>query len=143
MITFICGQLCSGKTKFAVSYACMCKGTYIEVGDILRQIKQTSDRKVLQNTKHLLDEIIIRINEIVNGAPQDTNWIICGVRQKEILEAFPNSTYVWIEVPMLTRKERYEKRSRMGDERTFEEADQGDIELGILDVKQYIFNNLK
>lgn len=142
MITFICGQLCSGKTKLAMAYSSICESHYIEVGDILRHIKQTSDRNVLQNTKELLQEIIICIKDVVEEE-SSANWIICGVRQKEILEAFSDSAYIWLEVPYNIRKLRYETRSREGDERSFEEAEQGDINLGILDVKQYILNNTK
>lgn len=143
MITFICGQLCSGKTKAALAYANISGGVFIEVGDILRHIKQTSDRSVLQNTKALVDEVIIYLKDAMSDSSLSANWIICGARQKEILEAFPESTYIWIDVPESVRKQRYEKRSREGDERAFEEAEQGDIDLGILDVKQYIFNKNK
>jgi cytidylate kinase len=143
MITFICGQLCSGKTKVALAYANISEGIFIEVGDILRHIKQTSDRSILQNTKSLVQEIILCLKDAVGDGYANTNWIICGARQKEILEAFPESTYIWIDVPESVRKQRYENRSREGDERAFEEAEQGDIDLGILDVKQYIFNKNK
>ena len=142
MITFICGQLCSGKTKLAQAYSSICKSHYIEVGDILRHIKQTSDRNILQNTKELFQEIIFCIKDVV-GNQEDNNWVICGVRQKQIFEAFPGSAYIWLDVPEDVRKQRYETRSREGDERSFEEAEQGDINLGILDVKQYILENTK
>jgi cytidylate kinase len=141
MITFICGQLCSGKTKFALAYKELCQGNFIEVGDIVRTIKQTTDRKQLQDTKHLIYQIVEEIRSAISD-DVTTNWIISGVRQKEIIESFPDSVCLWIQAPVEVRKLRYEARSRSGDERTFEEADRGDVDLGILEVKKYIFNNI-
>ena len=137
MITFVCGQLCSGKTEFAVAYSKICDGNFIEVGDIVRSIKQTTDRKQLQDTKYLVNQIIKEIKSVISDKPSD-KWIISGVRQKEIIASFPNSVCLWINAPQQVRKERYEARARSGDERSFEEADKGDVDLGILEVKNYI-----
>lgn len=139
MITFVCGQVCSGKTRFALAYAEICGGKLIEVGDIVRSLKQTVDRKQLQDTKYLVNQIICKIQNMISDEP-DFNWIVSGARQKEILINFPESACLWIYAPIKVRKQRYEARSRTGDERSFEEADRGDIELGILEVKEYILN---
>jgi hypothetical protein len=114
---------------------------FIEVGDIVRNLKNTRDRRILQNSKELSQEIIKAIQEKHSAYKQFGDLVVCGVRQKEILEKFPQSTLLWIECPFDARKERYLNRARSGDEQTFEEAEQGDINLGILEVKQYILNN--
>ena len=144
MTTFVCGQLCSGKTKYAKALAGEVAGLFIEVGDIVREIKQTTTRKELQDSKALhvrISEEIAKKIELRSNIPGfSENFVVCGVRQKEILKNFKNSTLLWIECPINTRKDRYESRARSGDSQTFEEADRGDIELGILEVKNYIFN---
>ena len=137
MISFVCGQLCSGKTLYSKALAQISQGLYVEVGDIVRQIKQTEDRKLLQDSKDLSSAIIERLKWL---SVNNTELIISGVRQKEILEAFPKSTLLWVECPKEQRARRYENRAREGDLQTFEQAEQGDIALGILEVKQYILN---
>lgn len=141
MISFVCGQLCSGKTLYSKSLAHTCSGLYIEVGDIVRSLKQTEDRRLLQNSSHLAEQIIDYLKEKINSV-SDKDLVVSGVRQKEILEAFPSSTLLWIECPIKERESRYKNRAREGDFQTFVDADQGDINLGILQVKQYIFNNI-
>jgi dephospho-CoA kinase len=137
MITFICGQLCCGKTSFAKAYANVCDGVYIEIGDIVRRIKQTQDRKILQDSKDLSSEIVSQLTLSLNELfPKQI--VASGPRQVDILKAFPEATLLWIECPTKTRKARYSLRARDGDSATFETADQGDVDLGILEVKQYI-----
>ncbi len=140
MISFVCGQLCSGKTLYSKALAYICNGKYIEVGDIVRQLKQTEDRKQLQDSKYLAEAIIEHLWNEAN-ASTETDIVVSGVRQPEILQSFPESTLLWVECPTQERKKRYQKRAREGDTQFFEEAEQGDINLGILNVKQYIFNN--
>ena len=135
MISFVCGQLCSGKTLYSKALAQISEGLYVEVGDIVRQIKQTEDRKLLQDSKDLSAAIIERLKWL---SVNNTELIISGVRQKEILEAFPKCTLLWVECPKEERARRYKNRARQGDSQTFEQAEQGDIALGILEVKQYI-----
>ena len=137
MISFVCGQLCSGKTLYSKALAQICKGTYIEVGDVVRHLKNTTDRKSLQDSKHLANQIIQYL-ALQSSLVENTDLVVSGVRQKEILEAFPNSTMLWVECPKNERKKRYENRAREGDSQTFEEAELGDINLGIIQVKQYI-----
>jgi len=137
MISFVCGQLCSGKTLYTKALAQDCAAIYVEVGDIVRRLLNTVDRQLLQDSKYLSEAIIEKIKD---NARAFNEIVVSGVRQKEILEAFPEATLLWIECPLELRKARYNKRSRSGDSQTFEEAEQGDINLGILEVKQYIFN---
>jgi dephospho-CoA kinase len=137
MITFVCGQLCSGKTHYSKALAALVDGVFLEVGDIVRDIKQTSNRKQLQNTKELWVTIT---EELIKKMPLSDvkQYIVSGVRQKEILKYFPEATILWIECPRKERKKRYSERARDGDSLPFKEAEQGDIELGILEVKKYI-----
>ena len=141
MTSFVCGQLCSGKSHYAKGLAkASLYASVIEVGDIVRKIKQTTSREELQDSKELVGNIITSLKATIQSLTFQLaeDIIICGVRQKEILEAFPDATMLWLSTPTQLRKERYEKRSRAGDDQTFEEADQGDVDLGILEVKNYI-----
>jgi cytidylate kinase len=137
MITFVCGQLCSGKTHYSKALAALVDGVFIEAGDIVREIKKTNDRKELQNTKELYETIT---EELIRKMPLSDikQYIISGVRQKEILQHFPEATLLWIECPKKERKKRYKERARQGDVVPFKEAEQGDVDLGILEVKKYI-----
>lgn len=137
MITFVCGQLCSGKTLYSNTLSDMDKSIYIEVGNLVRRWKNTQDRKELQDSKQLADRIISYIKD---DAKAFDKVVVSGVRQREILEAFPEATLLWIDCPQEVRKQRYLNRQRDGDSQTFEQAEQGDIDLGILEVKKYIFN---
>ena len=140
MITFVCGQLCCGKTVFAKAFANEVDGVYIEIGNIIRQIKQSEDRKDLQNSKDLVHDII---NELRSYEKEmfPKAVIASGPRQVQILKAFPESTKLWIECPRETRKARYSSRARKGDETSFDDAEKGDVDLGILEVKQYILES--
>lgn len=137
MISFVCGQLCSGKTLYSETLSNIDKSVHIEVGNLVRRWKNTQDRKDLQDSKQLAQRIITCIKE---DAQSFSKLVVSGVRQKEILESFPEATILWIECPKEVRKQRYLNRQREGDTQTFEEAEQGDINLGILETKEYIFN---
>jgi len=139
MISFVCGQLCSGKTLYSTALAHICNGTYIEVGNIVRQLKQTEDRKQLQDSKYLSEAIIEHL-WIQANSDANTDLVVSGVRQPEILQSFPDSTLIWVECPTQERRTRYHNRAREGDTQTFDEAESGDVALGILDVKRYILN---
>ena len=140
MITFVCGQLCSGKSHYSKALAALVDGVFVEVGDIVREIKNTSDRKELQKSKELHEAIV---EELIRRMPlcDVKQYVVSGVRQKEILKHFPEATLLWIECPKKERKKRYKERARQGDAIEFKEAEQGDINLGILDVKKYILND--
>tara|TARA_R110000868_G_scaffold294551_3_gene555077 strand:- start:2058 stop:2483 length:426 start_codon:yes stop_codon:yes gene_type:complete len=137
MITFVCGELCSGKTFYSNVLVELNKAVYIEVGDLVRSIKQSQDRKVLQDSKKLTAAIVAAISSTIARNPRK-NYVICGVRQKAILKAFLHATMIWINCPKEDRRSRYTMRARTGDTMTFEEAEKGDKKLGIDKVKQYI-----
>lgn len=139
MITFVCGQLCSGKTHYSKALAALVDGVFIEVGDIVREIKKTTDRKILQDSKELHEAIV---EDLIRRMPlyNTKQYVVSGVRQKEILKYFPEATVLWIDCPKKERKKRYAERAREGDLVPFKEAEQGDINLGILEVKKYILD---
>lgn len=137
MISFVCGQLCSGKTLYSKALAQICDGVYIEVGDVVRHLKNTKDRKLLQDSKNLSGQIIDYLKE-QSQLTSGKDLVVSGVRQKEILEAFLDSTLLWVECPKSERERRYKNRAREGDSQSFEEAEQGDINLGIIEIKNYI-----
>lgn len=141
MICFVCGQLCSGKSLYAKYLASIEESIFLEVSDIVKQIIKTEDRRHLQtDTKHLHSKIAEEILCIyVNNRPKQL--IVSGARQKEILENFPLATLIWIDCPKNDRAMRYSERLRKGDDINFEKAEQGDIELGILEVKKYILED--
>lgn len=105
----------------------------------VREIKNTIDRKELQNSKDLHEAIV---EQLIRKMPlcKVKQYIVSGVRQKEILKYFVDVTLIWIECPKKERKKRYQERARKGDTYSFKEAEQGDIDLGILDVKRYILS---
>lgn len=139
MISFVCGQLCSGKTLYSKALAETCEGVYIEIGDIVRQLKMSLRRNILQDSENLKDAIIAHLSVKINFH-KGRDLVISGARQVDIVKAFPEATLLWINCPTEVRKNRYSERSRAGDSQAFEEAEQGDIDLGILEVKQYIFS---
>ena len=50
MTSFVCGQLCSGKSHYAKGLAkASLYASVIEVGDIVRKIKQTTSREELKD----------------------------------------------------------------------------------------------
>jgi dephospho-CoA kinase len=140
MLTFVCGQLCCGKTLYSQTLSAMVDGMYIEVGDIVRELKQTKNREDLQNSKDLTSQIIEQIKHRTSSQTV-RQFVVSGVRQKEILKEFPEATLLWIQCPKQIRKKRYEARLREGDEMPFKNAEQGDIKLGILEVKKYILKS--
>jgi cytidylate kinase len=128
MITFVCGQLCSGKTQYAKAMAGSVAGLFIEVGDIVREIKKTSDRKELQNSYELHEAIVEQLKHKIHLRDEldiAKNYVVCGVRQKEILKQFPEATLLWIDCPKKVRKKRYKERARTGDTVPFKDAEQG------------------
>ena len=92
MITFVCGQLCSGKTLYSETLREIDRGVYIEVGNLVRRWKETQDRKELQDSKYLSTKIIDYIK--MDAKAFSGQIVVSGVRQKEILEAFPEATFI-------------------------------------------------
>lgn len=142
-ITFICGPLASGKSY--IGGALSQRGALqVEVSRIVKSIKKlsgTASRKDMQGSPELDVEIIESIADVykANNKPEnDFQMVVTGVRQVSILQAFPNATCVWIDAPPLLRNSRFLQNAK--DKGTsFDEADDRDVALGLLDVKKYIF----
>jgi len=91
MTSFVCGQLCSGKSHYAKGLAkASLYASVIEVGDIVRKIKQTTSREELQDSKELVGNIITSLQATIKSLTFQLaeDIIICGVRQKEISGSF-------------------------------------------------------
>lgn len=140
-LTFICSYLQGGKTHIAQSINATPTGHrihHIEVSDIVKQVLQTKDRAKLQGHPELDSVIVKRIEEACKNY---INVVVSGVRQPSILQAFPNATMIWINTPRYIRFKRYQQSSKDTDKswEGFVNANGRDIELGINQVKEYIF----
>ena len=134
---FICGEICSGKTHYGKILAKGLSVEFIDVSSIVKDILQTSLRINLQGNPQLDESIITRLKQYTNDS------VISGVRQQSILEAFPDSTFTWLEVSQDIRFKRCMERQDKKDIITweaFQQAEQKDNELGLQEVKNYILN---
>jgi shikimate kinase len=133
---FICGALCSGKTTYGKLLACSLGVPFVEVSSIVKQITSFEKRDDLQKTAYLEHKIIEQIEK------QDRTSVVVGVRQKGILQAFPDSRYLWIEASFEERLRCFLLRADHKDiltEPMFRLADEKDDQLGLQDVKNFIF----
>ena len=134
---FICGPICSGKTTYGRILSEEIGTDFIEVSDIVKEITHSSKREDLQNTAYLDQQIITRLQSV------DEYSIVVGVRQKSILQAFPNSRLMWLEVPYSERLQCYLDREDTKDtltEKAFQLAEKKDNDLGLQEVRDYILN---
>lgn len=134
-IILVFGRICSGKSTF------QSQAYRVVVSNIVRKLINSNDRSQLQNTQHLDEQIAQRILGrietyqmlMANDVIKTHNIIIDGIRQPSIvsrvLEQYPQSTLVWLEVPADKRKMRYELRADIKDVEPFEIADNKPIEL--------------
>jgi len=145
-VVYLCGRICSGKSSYRPEVK------RIKVSNVVRSIINTNDRKKLQNTMHLdqqiIDGLIIHISQHIKMGVKEL--IIDGIRQpsilKSLLEVFPGKV-VWLQVPIKERKRRYEHRKAEKDTESFDKADNKPIELecqeiyGIFKYNLQILNN--
>jgi hypothetical protein len=152
-IILVFGRICSGKSTF------QSQAYRVVVSNIVRKLINSNDRSQLQNTQHLDEQIAQRILGrietyqmlMANDVIKTHNIIIDGIRQPSIvsrvLEQYPQSTLVWLEVPADKRKMRYELRADIKDVEPFEIADNKPIELegqnifSIFEERLQIINN--
>jgi hypothetical protein len=102
---------------------------------------QTDDRSVLQNSldldERIAEEIVGCIDALTTAIKRelivDKPIIVDGIRQSSIvdyiLQWYPESGMVWLDVPENKRKQRYEARKDGKDTEAFEIADNKPIEL--------------
>jgi hypothetical protein len=139
-VTLLFGRICSGK------------GSYLKdvdkrfvVSDIVKNIISSSNRDALQNSLHLDSQIgTTLINNIYIASMANREHIVVnGIRQvsivDRILNAYPDTELIWLEVPVEERKRRYENRKDVKDVEPFEIADNKPIELEC----QKIFDTFK
>lgn len=139
-IVLVCGQLCSGKGHF-------CQTKYpdfyrIEISSVVKSLSKATDRLELSKTAYLDIKIIDRLIEIIN---HHDKVIVDGIRQPSILHALERhygdqiKDVIWLDVPEDVRRSRYEQRASDKDKRqTFDQAIEGDKNLGIDKVEEYI-----
>ena len=152
-VIIVCGRICSGKSTFqSMSYR-------IVVSNIVRDLMKSDDREKLQNSMHLDERIA---EEIVGVLDATTTCIEKGIIKRKpiivdvirqstiidkVLEWYPDSELVWLDVPETKRKQRYELRNDNKDTESFEVADNKPIELecqkifSIFKDKLQIINN--
>lgn len=144
MITFICGELCTGKSYHSAFYSHLGLPV-IEVSEIVkRNLKLSkaldpSKREYLQGHKDM-DEMIIA--DILQCYESMTDVIVVGLRQKSVLERIVehkiSHTVLWISTPIEVRKERYSKDIKNSGQ-SFDTATLRDDDLGILELKKFIY----
>ena len=134
-VILVFGRICSGKSTFqSQSYR-------IIVSNIVRGLMQTDDRAALQNSldldERIAEEVVGCIDALTTAIKYeliaDKPIIVDGIRQTSIvdyvLQWYPESEMVWLDVPEKKRKERYESRKDNKDTEAFEIADNKPIEL--------------
>ena len=144
-IILVCGNLCSGKGHF-------CETKYpdyyrIGVSDIVRGLSMAQDRNELSKTAHLDTQIVEALSDEIR---KHDKVIVDGIRQPTILYALRNrfagdiKDIIWLDVPEDTLRQRYAARASAKDKATtFDQAVQGDKNLGLGDVENYIRANGK
>lgn len=147
-IVFVCGMTASGKTTFVDNFFSDRK--VIKVSDLVREITQQTDRVKLNDTKEIDGTLIKLIRSQIDGyLSQNQKVVVDGVRQVQILEELQqsftfdnlvNCKYIWLEVPFDIRERRYNKRSKIYNERevSLKQIDELNIHLGVNEVKKFI-----
>ena len=109
------------------------------VSDIVKSLINSEKRSDAVNTVHYDQQIITRLIDEIN---KHDKVVVEGIRQPSIIQAL-QSYYgsqivdmIWLDVPTDVRKERFNKRSRPGDDQPFDQAGHGDEGLGIGDVER-------
>jgi|TARA_R100000084_G_scaffold11587_1_gene3972 hypothetical protein len=144
-VILVFGRICSGKSSFqSMSYR-------IVVSNIVKDLMKSDDRDKLQNSMHLDERIAEEIIGVLDatsaciekGIIERKPIIVDGIRQStivdKVLEWYPDSVLVWLDVPEARRKQRYELRNDSKDTESFEIADNKPIELEC----QKIFSTFK
>lgn len=137
---FICGEICSGKTHYGNILAKGLNVKFVDVSSIVKEILQTELRINLQGNPQLDKTIIKKLQKYSNDC------VVSGVRQQSILEAFPNSVFIWLDASQTIRFKRCIERQDKKDIVSWEaflNAEQKDNELGLQQVKQFILDRNK
>lgn len=130
---FVCGYTGSGKSFIAKSIAEWNNAYFVEISDIVKDITQMSLRSEIGCKPELDVEIIKELKSM------NTPLVVSGVRQQEILDAFPGRPVIWVDVPQEKRGERITSRSREKDDISIQSCDDFDDKLGVGNI----LNSLK
>lgn len=140
LVTFVVGKAFSGKSYYVNEKVKEVGGVTVEVGEIVRKIKQ-EEKRIFEG--FLSKEITKRIFHILTRVTSDAHIYIVGCRQRSVIEQMLylcelnhlhlDYNIVYLSVSDEIRKERFEKLVDEGKNKglTFEEIENGDESLGI------------
>lgn len=137
-IVLVFGKICSGKSTYADALCYITKAKRITVSDIVKRVSGKASRSELQNTADMDQQIAIELIAEINKYDK---VVIDGIRQYSIvLEVtaefgLDSVDLVWLEVPDQIRKYRFHDRAISKDDISFEEADERDEKLGLLELQ--------
>lgn len=140
-IVLVLGRICSGKGTFAQELVTSVYGkpyTHIATSDVVKKITGSLSREQLQQTSHLDQAIADQLLQLISEHPF---IVIDGIRQTSIIQRIMDAhgqavQLIWLEVPKSVRETRYLARKDSKDTKPFNDAEAGDIALGINDVEQ-------
>lgn len=140
LVTFVVGKAFSGKSYYVNEKVKEVGGVIVEVGEIVRKIKQ-EEKRIFEG--FLSKEIAKRIFHILTKVTSDAHVYIVGCRQKSVIEQISylcelnhlhlDYNIIYLSASNEIRKERFEKLVDKEKNKglTFEEIENGDESLGI------------
>jgi dephospho-CoA kinase len=137
-IILVFGRLCSGKGTYCAPFK-QSGYEHIATSDVVKRVSGLKTRGKLQHTADLGPAIA---QELVDLIGRKDKVIVDGIRQTEIVDAIvsrfgrDNIEMVWLDAPDEVRKARFDKRGAAKDDQSFEDADRGDLALGIGEVEK-------
>lgn len=140
LVTFVVGKAFSGKSYYVNEKVKEVGGVIVEVGEIVRKIKQ-EEKRIFEG--FLSKEIAKRTFHILAKVTSDAHVYIVGCRQKSVIEQMLylcelnhlhlDYNIIYLSASNERRKERFEKLvdKEKNKDLTFEEIENGDESLGI------------
>lgn len=140
LVTFVVGKAFSGKSHYVNEKVKEAGGVTVEVGEIVRKIKQ-EEKRIFEG--FLSKEITKRIFHILIKVTSNAHVYIVGCRQKSVIEQMLylcelnhlhlDYNIIYLSASNERRKERFEKLVDKEKNKglTFEEIENGDESLGI------------
>lgn len=134
-LIMVFGKICSGKNHFCQDY--IAKGyKHIITSDIVKQLSGHNKRSDLTDTGNLDIQIA---NQIIKQIDHLT--IIDGIRQSTIVDHILQNydgevSMIWLTADCHVRRQRFEQRNDAKDDYSFDQAEQGDIKLGLHHLEQ-------
>ncbi|MFW6002185.1 MAG: hypothetical protein ACOCQD_02500 [archaeon] len=143
LVKIYCGKLCSGKgwvIEDELKYDC---DSVVRVSSIIKKFTKYQNRSDLQKTAYLDDYVY---NQLIKNINNHCKLMIDGIRQPSILYKIieycnkHNIQYqlIWVYASEDIRRKRFSLRN---EEQSFEQANQGDYNLGINEIEQFINKN--